>query len=442
MRAGFAVAACLLTVALAGCSGGPPPAAPLPAVDAADRPYLLAPAEGYPAAADPAVLQRLRAAWEGQLLRGDAAGAATVARAALEADPELGPARVLLAQAQIVQREPAAARETVAAVVQRHPDYLAAGMVAARAAELLGDLPAAYAIFRRLAPASGLALERAAAVHDRAVEIVARRVDDALRRGHLAEARAQLALLREWAAGERSTLVASAAVARAANEPRAELMAVRELLARGGDDPTLVVRRGELELAVGDAAAAIEIFEGLVQRHPGETRYAESLDLAKFRWRANNLPEEVRRLLDKPELLRSDYAVLLYWLVPGVRAGVAASARIATDVLDHPQRQEIVRVVNLMLMDVDETLRRFEPDVRVRRVHALRALLRVLQRSPQPPSCVATLEGNPAPSREAVCAAAAACGLLPEPPDCLPDAGVSGAEASAWIRRTQSLLGS
>ena len=134
--------------------------------------------------------------------------------------------------------------------------------------------------------------------------------------------------------------------------------------------------------------------------------------------------------------------MLLYWLVPGVRAGVASSARIATDVLDHPQRQEIVRVVNLQLMDVDATLRRFEPEARVRRSAALRALLRALQRAPQAPACVAPLQGNPQPSREALCSAAAACGMLPEAADCLPEAGVSGAEAAAWIRRTQSLMGS
>jgi hypothetical protein len=232
------------------------------------------------------------------------------------------------------------------------------------------------------------------------------------------------------------------AVARAAGEQREELAAVRALVAAAPGEGALVERRGELELAVGDPATAIEIFTDLARRNPQEPRYGEALDLAKFRWRAGNLPAEVQELLTKAELLRADYAVLLYWLVPGVRAGVASSARIATDILDHPQRQEIMRVVNLQLMDVDATLRRFEPDQRVRRSNALRALLRVLQRAPEPPSCVAALDGNPMPSREAVCGAAAACGMLPEPPDCLPEAGVSGAEAAAWIRRTQSLLGS
>jgi tetratricopeptide (TPR) repeat protein len=426
----------------AGCSSAPPPAPVGPSVDAEDRRFLLPPADGFPAAADPAVLQRLQTAFEGRLLRGDAAGALRVADEALASDPELGPALVLRGQAQLVARDLAAARESLAPVVARHPTYTAAGLAAARVAELLGEISEAYAILRSLAPASPLALERAAELHDRVVEVVAGRVEDSLRRGRVDDARGHLAQLREWAAGERITLDSTVAVARATNDQRTELLAVRELLALPGADPALVERRGELELAVGDPAVAIEIFGDLVERHPAEVRYTESLDLAKFRWRANNLPEEVRRLLDKPELLRGDYAVLLYWLVPGVRAGVASAPRIATDILEHPQRQEIMRVVNLQLMDVDETLRRFEPAHRVRRVHAIRALLRVLQRAPAPPSCVAPLEGNSTPSREAVCRTAAACGFVPEPADCLPEAGVSGSEASVWIRRTQVLLGS
>jgi hypothetical protein len=53
---------------------------------------------------------------------------------------------------------------------------------------------------------------------------------------------------------------------------------------------------------------------------------------------------------------------------------------------------------------------------------------------------VGGLEGNPSPSRESICAAASACRMLPEPADCLADAGVSATEAADWIRRTLALL--
>jgi hypothetical protein len=230
-------------------------------------------------------------------------------------------------------------------------------------------------------------------------------------------------------------------LARAAGDSRGELDAARALLAgsRAGDE-ALLERGGELELEVGQASAAIDIFSTLQRRHPEEPRYAQQVDRAKFRWRVLNLPADVRRLVETPELTRAEFAVLLYWLVPGVRTAVVSEPHIASDILDHPRRQEIMRVVNLNLMDLDETLRRFNPDWRVHRTQALRALERVLQRAQPAPSCVAGIEGNPAPSREAVCVTAAACGLLPEVADCLPEAGVAGAEAAAWIHRSVTLL--
>jgi hypothetical protein len=76
----------------------------------------------------------------------------------------------------------------------------------------------------------------------------------------------------------------------------------------------------------------------------------------------------------------------------------------------------------------------------VRRAQALKALERVLQRSSPSASCVAGIAGNPSPSREAVCSTAVACGFLAEAGDCLPDAGVPGKDAAAWIRRTGVLL--
>jgi hypothetical protein len=270
---------------------------------------------------------------------------------------------------------------------------------------------------------------------------VAAQVEDSVARARLEESRARLATLVEWAPADQATLEATLTVDKAAGDARGELAAVRGLLgsARSGDE-ALLERRGELELEVGQPSAAIEIYESLRRRHPDQPHFAEQVDVAKFRWRVANLPGEVRRLVDEPELSRADFAVLLYWLVPGVRAAVVSEPHIATDILDHPRRQEIMRVVNLQLMDLDQTLRRFNPESRVHRVQALRALERVLQRAQPEPSCVAAIAGNPSPSREAACAVAAACGFLAEPADCLAEAGVSGADAAFWIRRTGALL--
>ena len=440
------LAAALTAVALcAGCASRGPAPTPGPRVDRELLPYLLPPSNGFAAPADDELLRRVDAAFQAKLLDGDVAGAEVVADAALASDPSFAPAGVLRGQARLVAGDFAGAREALAPVIARYPDYAAAQLAAGRAAELAGDVAAAYGSYRRIANAQPLALERAGELHARAVAAVAAQVEDSIARSRLDEARERLATLTEWAPQDQATLEASMSFARAAGDARAELTAVRGLLAsaRSDDkagDEALLERRGELELEVGQPSAAIEVFEALARRHPDEPRRAEQVELAKFRWRVSNLPADVRRLVDAPELTRADFAVLLYWLVPGVRAAVVSEPHIASDILDHPRRQEIMRVVNLQLMDVDETLRRFNPDGRVHRAQALRALLRVLQRAQPQPACVGPIAGNPSPSREAACNVAAACGFLPEAADCLPDAGLSGADAAAWIRRTGALL--
>jgi len=424
-----------------GCASRGPAPAPGPRVDRDLLPYLLPPSSGFAAPADDELLRRVDAAFHGKLLDGDGAGAEMVAAGALAADRSFAPADVLRGQARLVAGDVEGARAALTPVIARYPDYTAAQLAAARAAELAGDLAAAYGSYRRIASAQPLALERAGELHARAVATVAAQVEDAIARSRLDEARERLATLTEWAPQDQATLEASMGFARAAGDARAELTAVRGLLtsARSGDE-TLLERRGELELEVGQPSAAIEVFQELARRHPDVPRHADQVDLAKFRWRVSNLPGDVRRLVDAPELTRAELAVLLYWLVPGVRAAVVSEPHIASDIFDHPRRQEIMRVVNLQLMDLDETLRRFNPNWRVHRAQALRALERVLQRAQPQPACVAPIAGNPSPSREAACNVAAACGFLPEAADCLPDAGLSGADAASWIRRTGALL--
>lgn len=436
MAAALAVAAML-----AGCASAGPVAPAGPRVDRELLPYLLPPSSGFPATADAQLLRQVDTAFQSKLLEGDVAGADAAAESLLAADRSFAPADVLRAQARLVGGDLPGARETVAPVIARYPGYSAAELVAAHAAEAAGDVAAAYASYRRIQNALPLALDKTNELRAPAVAAVAAQLNEALARSRLDEARERLATLTEWAPQEQATLEASMAVAHAGGDAREELQAVRTLLASArSDDEQLLERRGELELEVGQPSAAIEVFEALQRRHPDEPRRAEQVELAKFRWRVSNLPGDVRRLVESPELSRADFAVLLYWLVPGVRAAVVSEAHIATDILDHPRRQEIMRVVNLQLLDVDETLRRFNPESRVHRAQALRALLRVLQRAQPQPSCVAPIAGNPSPSREAACSVAAACGFIPEAADCLPEAGISGAEAADWIRRAGSLL--
>ena len=138
-------------------------------------------------------------------------------------------------------------------------------------------------------------------------------------------------------------------------------------------------------------------------------------------------------------LLTSAYVVLA---IPGLHAGALIPAWVTVLVI----ARDVIIVVVILTLALALDMSGFEPtllsklNTTVQVVTALRALARVLQRASPPPSCVSSLEANPSPSREALCASAAACRLLAEAADCLPDAGVSGREAADWIRRTAALL--
>jgi hypothetical protein len=180
----------------------------------------------------------------------------------------------------------------------------------------------------------------------------------------------------------------------------------------------------------------VEIYELLTQRFPADPDLADGLASAKFRWRVAQLPEPVRRAAVAGELQRGDFAVLLYWLVPQVRYGQPATARIASDILDDPRREEIARVVNQGLMDVDPTVHQFGPERPLRRERALRALVRLLVAAGIP--CAP--EAEPAEA-EALCGAAVACGLVHGPQACFAGEGMTGIEAVDLLRHTLDLLG-
>ena len=199
---------------------------------------------------------------------------------------------------------------------------------------------------------------------------------DALARGRLDDADDGAGPVRAWAPGEAATLEAAGDVARAHGDRRAELTAISRLAVLRPEDRRLAERWGELELEAGDPGAGLALFERLAERYPGDAEIAERLDCAKFRWRWFSSSRAGRRRRRRAEIRRGDFAVLLYWLAPAARYGRPASAQIATDILDDPRREEIVRVINLGLMDVDSGLHRFAPDAAVSRGDGLLAVVR------------------------------------------------------------------
>lgn len=441
-------ASALLGLAATACVESPPPArppgAPPESLAAAtirrERAYLLSPFEGYAGTVDPARRDRIARAFDAMIATGSVAPARQAAGELLAVEPELAPAKVLAAQADFAEGNQQAVVVRLLAVGDAQPNYTASQLVLGRAAELAGDLPLAYSAYRAIAARNGKAFERTGDLHARALRIVGDRLQEALRGAgpdRLAEAERDLALLRTWGPGELPTLEGARALAVARGDARAELEAVKGLAARQPADRALLERRADLELQVGDPGAGLKLIQDLVDRHPGDAELREKLRLAKFRWRVSLLPGDVRALAEKPELSRADLTVLFYWLVPEVRYAKATAGRIATDILDHPHREEIAHVVNLGLMDVDPNLHRFSPEAPMRRGAALRSLARLLTGFGKPAACAEEAGGTAAPP----CGLAVRCGLVDGEDACEAGEPLSGADAVEWLRRSLVLLG-
>lgn len=389
---------------------------------------------GYTPEVDPALRDRFQSVWRTLLDESDVAGATETAAALLEEDPGFFPAAVLAAQVDFAAGDDRAVIDRLLPVGDALPTYTASQMLLGRSAERLGDIPLAYAAYRAVATRNPLALRRTGDLHPRALEIVSNRLQEALRQGQIEEAEKQLGLLKFWAPSETLTLEGARALAVAQNDRTAELLAVKILSARRPGDQPLLERRAELELAVGDPSAGLQIVQELAARQPNDPRMADKLEAAKFRWRLSQLPRSVQEVAAKFELSKADLAVLLYWLVPDVRNSRPTAGRIATDVIDHPHQEEMVRVVNLGLMDVDPTLHRFFPGSPVRRSAALRSLNEMLTRFGRGVPCL-----KDAPS--GTCERSARCRLILPEEDCQPGAPLSGSDAVELIRRSLKLLG-
>jgi hypothetical protein len=147
----------------------------------------------------------------------------------------------------------------------------------------------------------------------------------------------------------------------------------------------------------------------------------------------------VQEVAARADLSRADFALLLYWLVPDVRNSRPTAGRIATDVLDHPHQEEIVRVVNLGLMDVDPTLHRFSPGSSIHRGPALRVVLRMLVRFGAGACAGANIGGSGGSGN--ACDPAEACGLLGADDNCEPAGPLAGTDAVEILRRSVKLLG-
>jgi hypothetical protein len=404
--------------------------------------YLLPPLSGFPGRLAPAVEAEVVEAFTALIRDGDVEAARATADRLLRQGAGAEPARVLQAQAEFAEGRLEEARELLLPVVERLPSYTAAQLLLARVAERLQDIPLAYEAYRKVAPALPAAAERADGLRPRALEILGNRVQDAIGSGRLDRGREWLGQMQEWDPEADATLEAARDLAEATGDEEGELDALRALVRRRPEALALARRQGELEVRVGDAGRGLQILQALVQEHPRDVELANLLAEAKFFWRVNLLPPEIQQIGRMPQLTRGDFAPLLFWIFPDIRYGRSSSPRIANDIFDSSYREEIVRVVNMGLMDVDPDLHRFYPERPITRAEALLALLRLMAERSGELACLGDMNRTRTPSRDGLCETAAGCGLLEAAGDCLPGAPISGPQALEMARRVQELLGS
>jgi tetratricopeptide (TPR) repeat protein len=425
----------LLLLVLASCKTAAPPP-PRPTIPPEEREFLLNPTVAAPSV-EPFLHARIEEAYRSFDQGRSPAEVEAVARKILEAAPGVPSALVLLAQTEYLTGQYQAVVERLRPLLEEQPAYVAAAVLAGRSYERLGDELAAFEAYRGVAELDRVAGARAAELRRKAVELMTAEARQAAGESRYEDAEAILARVDALAPGLKSSLEIRLEIHRGRNQVREELAVLRQL-AHLDSSRTVRERLGQLEVDIGDVKAGLEVFEALLREQPGDAGLLAQVDRAKFRWRLERLPARVRAIARKAELTRADLASLLYWLLPPVQHSPVVDPPIAGDILNHPAQQEILRVTDLGLMEVDETLHRFNPDGASNRRATLAALLALLARQRLP--CVAG-ESLAKDARAWVCRKSVECGLLGDESRCQPGSPISGTDAVDLLKACLDRLG-
>lgn len=172
---------------------------------------------------------------------------------------------------------------------------------------------------------------------------------------------------------------------------------------------------------------AVELYSELAATDP---TYEESVEEARFEFRIENLPESARKAALSPRVTRAQLATLLWWTIPEVReTNAPPTPDVATDVIDHAERQALVRAIGLGFLSVSRETHRVRVDAPVARGEfsaVLKRLAQLMGRGRRPVRCL---------SGDSGIGGLAACGILPESKS----RTVSGKEALRAIERTARL---
>ena len=195
----------------------------------------------------------------------------------------------------------------------------------------------------------------------------------------------------------------------------------------GAKGPEWQAFQASLAMRTRRFGEAVDLYAELASTDPS---FQEKADEARFEFRIENLSDQPRKAAYSARLTRAQLASLLWWEIPEVRGATAAtSPEVATDVVDHPDRQAIVRAIGLGFLQVSRETHRVRVEATVSRADfaaVLKRLAQLVGRGSRPVRCLSGDSGS---------AALAACGILPESKS----RTVSGKEALRAIERTARL---
>lgn len=350
-----------------------PPPAVTPQGD--DR-YLIDPRTGADATLPASVASKFESAWR-YALAGNEMEAERRLDEIQRTNPDLLP--VLLAEAymDIKGGRLDDASATVAEVLARAPESLAARVYDAEIAVRRGQSRPALALYEAIVARGGAP----ATANERITQLRETLFNELYAAAQTAPDAEAARLLREAlaidaGATEARLLLAQKLVAqRKFDDARKELDPLLNTIA---DRPEIQEMLAEIEVGRGRYQEAIVRYDRLARRTK-EPRYERRLEEIKQEWSAANMPSHFRAALDSAAITRSELATLLYWTVPSVRfAQNLGTPPIAVDIEDVQGREEMIRAIALGLYDVDPVTRRVSPfrQVSASRLSAL--LARVL----------------------------------------------------------------
>jgi hypothetical protein len=280
----------------------------------------------------------------------------------------------------------------------------------------------AYREAARLVPEDDRYRDRAAQLRAAFETSLRDEAETALQGGDLPAARrAALALVEvnaESPAGYR--VLASAAEAEGKLEDA--WAAARTAHERAPADAALTESLAALAMKTARFAEAEALYGDLAKSDP---TMVEKQAAARLEFQVQNLPPLVRKAVAVPRVTRAQLATLLVTLVPEVAsARVPPGADVATDILDRPERNALVKTIALGFFSISRETHHVGADVPVSRNEMPGHLRRV-----------ATFRGDPEDECLVGPAALATCGILPE----AASRQVSGREAFAAIDATLRL---